>query len=120
MSGMFTPLIVTAFDGFGVTKHEGDPSRRPLTYDEIQALFDAADARIEQIRAHHRNGATAAMGTPLFSNRCTRSGFAAAKPGGWSTWSLRILHRRASIEEPRSSIGYAPRTLTMPAPTAES
>lgn len=67
-----------------VTEHEGDPSRRPLTYDEIQALFDAADARVEQIRAHHRNGATAAMGTPLFSNRCTRSGFAAAKPGDWS------------------------------------
>ncbi len=48
---MFTPLIVTGFDGFGVTKHEGDPSRRPLTYDEIQALFDPADARVEQIRA---------------------------------------------------------------------
>jgi integrase/recombinase XerC len=24
--------------------HEGDPRRRPLTYDEVQALFDAADA----------------------------------------------------------------------------
>ncbi|MGY4784677.1 tyrosine-type recombinase/integrase [Rhodococcus opacus] len=44
-----------------VTEHEGDPRRRPLTYDEIQALFDAADARVEQIRAHHRKGAAAAM-----------------------------------------------------------
>ncbi|MGY2087927.1 tyrosine-type recombinase/integrase [Nocardia gipuzkoensis] len=25
--------------------YEGDPRRRPLTYDEVQALFDAADAR---------------------------------------------------------------------------
>ncbi|WP_376744837.1 site-specific integrase [Rhodococcus opacus] len=44
-----------------VTEHEGDPRRRPSTYDEIQALFDAADARVEQIRAHHRKGAAAAM-----------------------------------------------------------
>lgn len=44
-----------------VTEHEGNPRRRPLTYDEIHALFDAADARVEQIRAHHRKGATAAM-----------------------------------------------------------
>lgn len=44
-----------------VTEHEGNPLRRPLTYDEIHALFDAADARVEQIRAHHRKGATAAM-----------------------------------------------------------
>lgn len=27
------------------SEYEGDPRRRPLTYDEIQALFDAADAR---------------------------------------------------------------------------
>jgi len=26
-------------------EYEGDPRRRPLDYDEIQALFDAADAR---------------------------------------------------------------------------
>lgn len=44
-----------------VTEHEGDPRRRELTYDEVQALFDAADARVERIRAHHRKGATAAM-----------------------------------------------------------
>ncbi|MFC9838505.1 hypothetical protein ACFVKB_32530 [Rhodococcus sp. NPDC127530] len=44
-----------------VTEQEGDPRRRPLTYDEIQAMFDAADAHVEQIRAHHCKGATAAM-----------------------------------------------------------
>lgn len=44
-----------------VTEYEGDPHRRPLTYDEIQALFDAADGRVEQIRARHRKGGLAAM-----------------------------------------------------------
>jgi hypothetical protein len=28
--------------------YEGDPRRRALTYDEIQALFDAADTRLSQ------------------------------------------------------------------------
>ncbi len=33
-----------------VTEYEGDPRRRPLTYDEVQALFDAAEALVESIR----------------------------------------------------------------------
>ncbi len=44
-----------------VTEYEGDPGRRPLTYDEIQALFDAADGRVEEIRKLGRKGALAAM-----------------------------------------------------------
>lgn len=44
-----------------VTDYEGDPRRRPLTYDEVQALFDAADGRVEQIRARRRKGGLAAM-----------------------------------------------------------
>ncbi len=44
-----------------VTDYEGDPSRRPLTYDEIQALFDAADGRVEEIRKLGRKGALTAM-----------------------------------------------------------
>ena len=44
-----------------VSDYEGDPGRRPLTYDEVQALFDAADARVEQIQALHRKGALTAM-----------------------------------------------------------
>ncbi|MEV4657369.1 tyrosine-type recombinase/integrase [Micromonospora sp. NPDC049301] len=43
-------------DGF-----EGQPGRRPLTYDEVQALFDAADGRVEQIRSTGRKGASAAQ-----------------------------------------------------------
>jgi hypothetical protein len=41
--------------------HEGSPGRRPLTYDEVQALFDAADGRAEQIRSRGRKGALAAQ-----------------------------------------------------------
>lgn len=44
-----------------VGEYEGDPSRRPLTYDEVQALFDAADARVETIRARGRKGVTTAL-----------------------------------------------------------
>jgi integrase len=44
-----------------VNEYEGQPGRRPLTYDEVQALFDAADARVEEIRARHRKGVVAAM-----------------------------------------------------------
>ncbi len=44
-----------------VTEFEGQPGRRPLTYEEVQALFDAADGRVEQIRARRRKGALAAM-----------------------------------------------------------
>jgi site-specific recombinase XerD len=44
-----------------VNEYEGDPARRPLTYDEVQALFDAADGRVEQIRSRGRKGALAAL-----------------------------------------------------------
>jgi integrase/recombinase XerC len=40
--------------------YEGDPRRRPLTYDEVQALFDAADARPGVIAAQGRKGALCA------------------------------------------------------------
>jgi site-specific recombinase XerD len=43
-----------------VSAFEGQPGRRPLSYDEVQALFDAADARVEAIRARGRKGALAA------------------------------------------------------------
>lgn len=43
-----------------VTDYDGDPRRRPLSYDEIQALFDAAEALVEQIRNRGRKGERAA------------------------------------------------------------
>lgn len=44
-----------------VGEYEGDPSRRPLTYDEVQALFDAADRRVDVIRSLGRKGALPAL-----------------------------------------------------------
>lgn len=44
-----------------VTEFEGRPGRRPLSYDEVQALFDAADGRVEEIRKRRRKGALAAV-----------------------------------------------------------
>lgn len=39
---------------------EGQPTRRPLSYDEVQALFDAADGLVGQARSLGRKGAAAA------------------------------------------------------------
>ena len=41
-----------------VSEYEGQPGRRPLTYEEVQALFDAVDGRVEKIRARGRKGRT--------------------------------------------------------------
>jgi site-specific recombinase XerD len=43
-----------------VADYEGDPRRRPLTYDEVQVLFDAADGRVEEIRRRRVKGSLAA------------------------------------------------------------
>jgi len=34
-----------------VAEYEGQPGRRPLTYDEVQSLFDAADGQAEEAQA---------------------------------------------------------------------
>lgn len=44
-----------------VAEYEGQPSRRPLTYDEVQALFDAADGQVEAARVRGRKGGLTAM-----------------------------------------------------------
>lgn len=44
-----------------VAWYEGDPRRRPLSYDEIQALFDAADAIAERKGGSGRKGTAAAL-----------------------------------------------------------
>jgi integrase/recombinase XerC len=41
--------------------YEGRPGNRPLTSDELQALFDHADARVEAIVRRGRKGALAAL-----------------------------------------------------------
>lgn len=44
-----------------LSEAEGDPRRRSLSYDEVQALFDAADGLVEQIRGRGRKGALSAQ-----------------------------------------------------------
>lgn len=44
-----------------VNEYEGRPGRRPLTYDEVQTLFDYCDDRVERIVRARRKGALAAL-----------------------------------------------------------
>ena len=44
-----------------VVEFEGRPGRRPLTYEEVQALFDAADGLVEDKRSRGRKGSLTAM-----------------------------------------------------------
>lgn len=44
-----------------VNEFEGQPGRRALTYDEVQTLFDAADAEVEQIRRRARKDSLQAL-----------------------------------------------------------
>lgn len=41
--------------------YEGLPARRPLTYDELQHLFDFLDTRVEQVASSGRKGALSAL-----------------------------------------------------------
>jgi integrase len=43
------------------SEYEGRPGRRPFDYDELQLLFDVADARVSAITASGRKGALAAL-----------------------------------------------------------
>lgn len=43
------------------SEYEGRPGRRPLDYDELQSLFDVADARVSAITTAGRKGALAAL-----------------------------------------------------------
>jgi len=49
-----------------VTEFEGRPGRRPLSYEEVQALFDAADGRAEFARKRQRKGALTALRDAAF------------------------------------------------------
>lgn len=44
-----------------VADYEGQPGRRPLTYDEVQALFDALDGRVDGARDSGRKGVLTAL-----------------------------------------------------------
>lgn len=44
-----------------VSDYEGSPARRALTFDEVEALFDCADRRVEAVVRSGRKGALAAL-----------------------------------------------------------
>ena len=74
-----------------VTEFEGQPGRRPLTYEEVQALFDAADGRVDEIRARRRKGDVvrdAGLGAAEDVLRVRPS-----PPGRMRVWTSPILRR---------------------------
>jgi integrase/recombinase XerC len=60
-------------------EYEGQPTRRPLTFDELQALFDFADSRVESIRALKRKGSLSAFRDATMFKVQYAWAFAAAK-----------------------------------------
>jgi hypothetical protein len=70
-----------------VAEFEGQPGRRPLTYEEVQALFDAADGRVDEIRSRRRKGALAAMRDSALLK--TFYAFGLRRREGWGLGSIR-------------------------------
>jgi integrase/recombinase XerC len=65
-----------------IAEYEGDPRRRPLTYDEVQALFDAADGLPDRIRSRGRKGALAALRDSAMLKFCYAYGLRRAEVSG--------------------------------------
>jgi hypothetical protein len=59
--------------------YEGSPRRRPFTREELQALFDHADAQVGKAVTAGRKGAVAAFRTRRRSKSSTRGDCADAK-----------------------------------------
>jgi hypothetical protein len=72
---------------------EGRPGRRPLTYDEVQTLFDAADGRVEAIRRRRSKGATAALRDAAILKTVYANGCVVARSAA-STWPTCGTSRR--------------------------
>lgn len=75
---------------------EGHPGRRPLTYDEVQLLFDAADARVEQVRALGRKGVAAALRDAALLKVVYAYGLRRREAGG-----LDLVDRRRNPKAPQ-------------------
>lgn len=73
-----------------ILDYEGDPRRRPLTYDEIQALFDSLDARVETIRAHKRKGIMSALRDSAMLKFCYAYGLRRGELCGLDLADLRL------------------------------
>jgi integrase len=79
-----------------VTEFEGQPHRRPLTYDEVQALFDAADGRVEEIRSRGRKGALAAQRDAALLKVIYAFGLRPVRRGAWISRICGTTRRRVS------------------------
>jgi hypothetical protein len=51
-------------------EYEGEPRRRPLTFVEVQALFDAADGLADEIKRRGRKGALSALRDSALLKTC--------------------------------------------------
>jgi integrase len=107
-----------------VAEFEGQPGRRPLTYEEVQALFDAADGRVEEIRVRRRKGALAAMRDSALLKTFYAYGLRRQEMVGLDLTDLRHNPRhRTSAGTARCSSGSASRpTVALPsaAPCSQS
>ncbi|MGW5138157.1 tyrosine-type recombinase/integrase [Nocardia beijingensis] len=79
-----------------VAWYEGDPRRRPLSYDEIQALFDAADAIAERKRARGRKGTATALRDSAALKTCYAFGLRRSEA---SFLDLVDLHRNPQVPQ---------------------
>ena len=68
-----------------LNEYEGQPQRRPLTYGEVQLLFDYLDDRVESIASAGKKGSLGALRDAMMLKSPTRSGCAATSCAA-STW----------------------------------
>ena len=100
---------------------EGRPGRRPLSYDEVQELFDSADGLAEQARRHNRKGALSAMRDSAFLKMVYAFGLRRQEAVGLDLVDLRSNPKLASygrfggifVRFGKSSRGSAPRRRTV-------
>ena len=104
-----------------VADYEADPRRRPLTYDEVQALFDAADTAVELIRGRGRKGALAAQRDAVLLKTIYAFGLRRGEAHGLDVQDLRHNPKAGqfgrfgavTVRHGKASRGGAPRRRTV-------
>lgn len=99
-----------------VNEYEGNPHRRPLTYDEVQRLFDAADTRVDDIRTRHRKGALGALRDAALLKTIYAFGLRRREAWGWIWPTYATIRRspRSDAAVPCSCDGVNPRAVDHP------
>ena len=104
-----------------VNEYEGQPGRRALNYDEVQALFDAADAEVEQIRRRARKGSLQALRNAVLLKTVYAFGLRRAEAVGLDLSDLRTNPQAADyghvgglfVRWAKSSRGSPPKRRTV-------